>query len=140
MTTIPRIRRATAAALASWAALGSGVAGAEPVVPVPMRVHVTHNATSFTACGEGRSLSATNVWVLRVTGVRSAGLPVNETVVSFQPEFDECVVVPKAGAVAGSIVVTLSFAGSGPDVSGTFGGYGVWAPGVADQAGDTGIG
>lgn len=125
----------------SFAAVAmAGPVAADPVMPIPMHVTVSHSTTAFTVCGSGTALSATNVWVLRVTGVRAAGLPVNETVVSFQRGFSECVAVPKAGAVAGSLVATLTYAGSAPDVAGTFGGYGAWAPGVPDQAGDTGIG
>jgi hypothetical protein len=118
----------------------SGAAFGNPVVPIPMHVHVSKTSTGFQACGVGQASASVNVWTLRVAGARSDGSAINATIVSFQPLFNDCISVTKNGTSAGQFSVTFTFAGTAPDIVGSFAGYGLWAPGQSDQTGDTGIG
>ena len=105
-----------------------------------MRVTVFHTLNGFLACGSGESTSLTHRWMLAVEGVRSTTGVFWENYTDFGPTFDECLSVSKQGSPAGGFVVTLSYVGAGPDVTGTFVGGGEWSPFKEDGAFDSGSG
>ncbi len=131
-------------ATAATATASSLVAGADPasalVVP-RMGVTVSGEGTSaFTLCGYGTSSATINHWRLTVAGVRTAGGAFTAPVIeSTAATFHECLTVPKGTSTAGVATVTLTFAGAGTDVIGSFSGYARWAQGQEDATFESGI-
>lgn len=101
------------------------------VIPSPMfiAVYKLPAGNGFEVCGYGESDSATNFWQLAVAGTVTG----SDMLTGSGPVFNKCITTIKA-ALAGQLVGTFSFQGTGPDVVAAFPGIATWAPGQPDRA------
>src|SRR5688572_14344481 len=109
----------TIAAVGGLVLGGSASASAAVGVP-PMGILASSDSSGVTLCATGSSTAAINAWVFTVEGVRADGSVVREVHNGGGRSFSSCVTVTVNGTVTGGGTATLSYAGSGPEVAGTF--------------------
>jgi hypothetical protein len=154
--TVPSLRRVSALAVAVTGLLvATAPVSASALVVPSMGVAVYGEGTaSWTVCAGGTADSLpglrSGMWVFTVEGFRSDGTTIFDRVIvdhlqSDLDTFSECIGIPKKGpdssvaAPDGLFTATLSYAGVGLDVAGTFVGYGRWGFGLPDDSAGSGF-
>lgn len=130
---------AFAAAVAAGLLVHTATPTAAAVGIPSMGIVGSNGSSSVTLCASGSSTALINAWVFTVEGVRSDGSPVLEVRNGTGRSFSSCVTVGTNGSLTGAGTGTLSFAGSGPEVTGAFGAVWGWAPVVGPFAAGTGL-